>query len=878
MMAGVTGGEAAATLPDKVMVLDGDTWQFREITPSGFQPWGAAHVPGTVHTDLLAAGRIPDPFYKTHEKDLQWIGERDWEYRRTVTVGAAVLGAQRVELVFDGLDTFAEVSVNGVEVLSADNMFRRWRVDVRAQLHAGDNELVVRFRSPLAKVRPAYDRLGYVLPAVNDQAPIMLSMWARKAPYHYGWDWGPRFVTSGIWRSVRLETWSGARFDDVFVRQVALDDAEAKLEAEMTVVATEAREVMVAVDVAGEADPGAHAKTPVALVPGANVVRVPLRIPQPQRWWPNDLGPAKLYSVTASFSMEGKGATEAVGAASPSAALAPSVERRTVRIGLRTIEVEHRKDARGKSFTVKVNGRPVFMKGANYIPSDSFPPRVSEARLRFLVGSAAATHMNMLRVWGGGYYEDDRFYELCDELGILVWQDFMFACSMYPSDAAFLENVRLEAVDNVRRLRNHPSLALWAGNNEIETAWQGWAWPWKFGLSKAAQKELEAGYDKIFRQILPSVVASQDPGRFYTQSSPSANEPNVKANQLGWGDMHYWGVWHAEEPYTKYADNVSRFMSEYGFQSFPELASVARYTDPSDWDIESKVMLSHQRHPRGNALVRTYMKRDFRTPKDFASFLYVSQLLQATVISYAAEAHRRKMPSNAGSLYWQLDDCWPVASWSSIDYYGRWKALQYAARRFFAPELVSVVANGGAIEVWGISDRWSDRTARLRLRLLDFEGRELWRKESDVVLRANASHMLTELGRRELLRGRSGDNVVFVADLERTGPITPDDPSPRLSRSLFTFVPNKDLKLLEPELGVATTLDAAGATVTVTAKRWARWVFLSADGDGVFSDNYFDLLPGETVALRWRPPAGMPREKWAEALAHLTVRSLIDSY
>ncbi len=396
----------------------------------------------------------------------------------------------------------------------------------------------------------------------------------------------------------------------------------------------------------------------------------------------------------------------------------------------------HQRDAGGKSFFVKVNGAPVFMKGANWIPADSFNARVTPERYRSLLESAAATHMNMVRVWGGGIYEDDRFYALCDELGLLVWQDFMFACSMYPGDDAFVANVEKEAVENVRRLRNHPSLALWAGNNENESAWKGWGWPAKFKLSRAAQDRISADYKRMFHQILPGIVAAEDPGRFYTRSSPSANEDDVPANRKGWGDMHYWGVWHAEAPYPSYADNISRFMSEYGFQSFPELASVARYTAPdgSDWDIGSPVMLSHQRHPRGNALIRTYMDRDFRRPKDFASFLYVGQVLQATVIKFAAEAHRRAMGRNWGSLYWQLDDCWPVASWSSIDYYGRWKALQYFARQFFAPVLVSPVEEKGIVNVWAVSDRRTETPARLTVRLVDFQGRELWRKEQDVRL------------------------------------------------------------------------------------------------------------------------------------------------
>ena len=812
--------------------------------------WLPATVPGCVHTDLLANKKIADPFVGTNEKDQQWIDKEDWEYRTTFAVDPALLSRDRIELELQGLDTYAEVFVNGVSVLTADNMFRSWRVAVKAHLQAGQNTLLVHFRSPITHVKAAYDRLGYVLPASNDQATPMVSMFTRKAPYHYGWDWGPRFVTSGIWRPVRLEAWDVARIDDVQVVQTALTDARATLRVKTTVVAAHAGRARVALELAGGA---ALAAVDATLKTGRNLLEAEVAIDHPERWWPNGLGEQHLYTIDAHLAVDGV-----------------ARDARAVRVGLRTLQVVHRNDKDGKSFTIEVNGAPVFMKGANYIPSDSFVDRVTPARYRWLVQSAADAHMNMLRVWGGGIYEDDRFYELCDELGILVWQDFMFACSMYPGDAPFIENVRQEAIENVRRLRNHPSLALWAGNNEIEAAWAGWGWQKKFHLGKAAQEKIWRAYQRVFHEVLPRVVGEHDPGRFYTRSSPSANDDKVPANKLGFGDMHYWGVWHAEAPYSDYVPNTSRFMSEYGFQSFPELASVARYATPADRDIESPVMLAHQRHPRGNQLVRTYMDRDFRRPKDFASFLYVSQVLQATVIGYAAEAHRRRMPYNAGSLYWQLDDCWPVASWAGIDYFGRWKALHYAARRFFAPILLSTIEEGtGAraqVRIYGISDRRTDTLARLTLRLLDFDGHELWRQKGDgngdghgdgaVKLAANASGVIASRARVEALHGADPARVVLVAELS-----PPGGGGPRLARSLFYFTKTKDLALPDPELAVTVTphADGQGAAVRVTARRLARDVRLIATPaparpEEMFSDNYFDLLPGESITVDWRGP------------------------
>jgi len=857
MTANATPTMAAPATTTRTHTQLASGWTFRKVAHKGAanveEAWLPATVPGCVHTDLLAAGKIGDPFFRLNEKDQQWIENEAWEYRTTLPVDAATLARERVELVFAGLDTFAEVFVNGAPVLTADNMFRTWRADVKAKLKVGDNQILVRFASPIAAVKPAYDKLGYKLPAANDQGKEMVSMWARKAPYHYGWDWGPRFVTSGIWRPVALEAWDEARLDDVQVFQNKLEAGKvAELGIVARVVAARAGKARITV-----AQPGGpvlgHAD--VTLKPGANDVKLGARIDKPELWWPAGLGPQRLYTLETKLATGDGRATDA----------------RTTRIGLRTIEVVHERDAEGKSFFIKVNGAPVFMKGANWIPADSFVTRVTADRYRALLQSAVDANMNMLRVWGGGIYEDDRFYDLADELGLLVWQDFMFACSMYPGDEPFVENVRHEAVENVRRLRNHPSLALWAGNNENEAAWKQWGWQTKFSLNKKAQDRIWADYKRMFHEVLPAVVAAEDPGRFYTRSSPSANDDKVPPNKKNWGDMHFWGVWHAENPYEAYSDNISRFMSEYGFQSFPDFASVKRYTAPdgSDWNIESPVMLSHQRHPRGNPLIRTYMERDFRKPKDFASFLYVGQVLQGIVIKYAAEAHRRAMGHNWGTLYWQLDDCWPVASWSSIDYYGNWKAEQYFARKFFAPVLVSPVLEKGVVSVFGVSDRRAALPARLTARVIDFAGNTLSRVDQNVMLAANASRAYMTFKEGDLLKGADPSKVLLVTELAADG-------APP-SRNLLFFKKTKDLQLPRPEIKLAVAPGANGTlAVTVAAKQLARNVFLSRGAvDGFFDDNYFDLLPGETVTVTFRPRAPTTP---AALQAALTATSIADTY
>jgi beta-mannosidase len=807
-------------------------WWFRrhpQLTEDGgTEQWMPATVPGCVHTDLLANKRIEEPFFGTNADHLSWIDDCAWEYQTSFAADDGLLSSDCVELVWKGLDTYAEVWLNGVAILSANNMFREWRVDVKSLICKGENRLLVLFRSPLEQGRAAYDRLGHALPAANDQGSPMLSMFTRKAPYHFGWDWAPRLVTCGIWRPVLLDAWVGGRIDDVQVDQTALTDERACLRVRTTVVASRDGRGRVGVSLAegmslGEAE--------AELTSGFNVLEVHATIDRPRRWWPNGLGRPHLYAIHVTLVVD-----------------AVDRDRLVVRAGLRTLEVVHSSDSGGKSFTVRVNGAAVFMKGANYIPADTFLPRVTSERYRLLLQSAADANMNMVRVWGGGVYENDHFYDLCDELGILVWQDFMFACSMYPGGDDFVDNVRQEAIQNVKRLRNHPSLALWSGNNEIEAAWKRWGWQDKFHLSEEAQTTMWGDYLRIFHGLLPEVVAKHDPARFYTRSSPSANDDDVLPDTLGFGDMHYWGVWHAEKPYALYAENVSRFMSEYGFQSFPEIDTVARYAAEEEWRIDSPVMVAHQRHPRGNELIRTYMERDFRTPKNFASFLYVSQVLQGMIIQFAAEAHRRRWPYNAGSLYWQLNDCWPVASWSGIDYFGRWKALHYFARRFFAPVLVSTVEGNGTVTVYVISDRRADAAARLSLRLVDFDGGELWRHERPILIEANTSKAYFTVSRQQLLeRGEAHRSVLVVEAFE--GPS-------RLSRSLHHFVKTKYLDLSDPELEVEACSTANGAIgARVSARRFAKSVRLSADSKaGRFSDNYFDVLPGEELTVEWQGP------------------------
>jgi beta-mannosidase len=631
------------------------------------------------------------------------------------------------------------------------------------------------------------------------------------------------------------------RLEGLHVVAQRVTGARAELDVEVGVVAAADGEVTVAVD---STTPGVRPARETARVrAGQNTVKLTLAVANPRLWWPNGLGAQPLYTLRAR-ALEG----------------ARAVAEASARVGIRTLELRQTPDEWGKSFEFVVNGVPVFGKGGNWIPADSFPNRVTPARYRHLLESCRDANMNMVRVWGGGIYEEDAFYELCDELGLMVWQDFMFACSMYPGDEAFLESVRHEAVDNVKRLRNHPSIVLWCGNNEIETAWMHWGW--KDRLPAALWDD----YKKLFHGVLPAVVAEHDPTRAYWPSSPSSNLEDDADSQKT-GDIHYWEVWHASKPFAEYTRQSPRFLSEYGFQSFPLLETVKTYASPQDYDIESPVMKAHQRHPRGNELIREYMLRDFPKPKDFESFLYVSQVLQAEGIKTGTEHFRRIMPRNMGALYWQVDDCWPVASWSGMDYYGRWKAMHYYARRFFNDVLVSTNDEADAVAVYVTTDRAKPERAALRVRVRDFKGRTLSERSEPVELAPVSSRAVLRLPKAGLLGGADPKAVYLEAELSSGGRV--------VSTNRHFFAPYKDLLAPRPTLRAEPGRAGGATTVTVTSDTFARAVWLSLDGRASFSDNFFDLAPGQSVTVTVRSDRPIPP---AELRRALRVRSLADAF
>ncbi len=802
-----------------VLVLD-HGWQFRQVVAgqAAEAGWLAATVPGDVHLDLLANKKIADPFFRDNESKLQWIENASWEYRTTFNMTSAMLARGNVDLVFDGLDAAAQVYLNGAEILNADDAFRVWRVSAKTRLHAGVNQLRVVFPSPIKAAQ---------LVAAGDpwqpKTKVDAKTYIRKPAYEYGWDWGPRFVTSGIWRQVRIEAWDKARIADFAIRQRDVSREVAHIDAEVAVESTTTGAAQIALHYANGGKP-VTLTTSTLLHPGENILDIPVEIRQPKRWYPAGYGEQPLYEFTANVSI-GDGIAES----------------RTVKTGLRSIVLDRHLDQWGRSFQFLVNGIPVFAKGADVIPFDSFPNRVTTADYRRILQSARDANMNMIRHWGGGYYETDEFYQICDELGIMVWQDFMFGNDWQPGTYAFKQTIEAEADDQVRRLRNHPSIVLWCGNNETEAA-MGWA-P-RPGLPADVRYHMWQDYIIEFSSILNRVVARIEPEIPYWPSSPSSDYEDLSPTYQS-GDAHLWDVWHGRVPFSTYETHNSRFVTEYGFQSFPEMRTIEAFAQPEDrTSIFTPVMLAHQKNNEGNSIIHDYLLKDYPEPKDFQSFLYVSQVLQAEGIKIGAEHVRRSRPETMVSFFWQLHDCWPVAAWSSIDYYGRWKALQYYARRFYAPILVSPHIEGGAVRVYVVSDKTAAQPAMLHVRLMDFDGKILLEDKRDISIVPLASKVYLDWPLAKLAQSGGADTsrVFVVADLTSG--------SDELSRNLIYLAPTKDVHLKPAHLNVDVSGTSGKYTLRISSAVLARSVYLAFGAlDVDLSDNYFNLLPGETAEI-----------------------------
>jgi beta-mannosidase len=840
-------------------------WQFRAVGNAantadhpGIADWHAAQVPGVVHTDLLRDGLIADPFDRDNEFHLQWIGLTDWEYQTTFELDSSALNHEHVDLIFDGLDTFADVYLNGESILKADNMFRHWRIPAKALLKPGGNTLLIVFHSAIEKMLPYVKSLPYVLPAISTQnfgneENLATAPYTRKAPYQYGWDWGPRFVTEGIWQPVRLETWDSLRVANFHIHQEKITGDIAEVTAELEIESTRSTTASLALahnELSRQ--PTADGTRTLQLDAGVNHISVPIRIANPKLWFPVGYGAQNRYRFSASLRIGHDMAAHS-----------------EVKTGLRSIELRRAPDAWGKSFEFVVNGILIFAKGANAIPFDSFPNRVTAQAHRRILEAARDAHMNMVREWGGGYYESDDFFDICDELGIMVWQEFMFGGDMVPGDISFQENVRQEAIQQIERLRDHPSVVLWCGNNEVETSWYHWGdrQEFKESIPEQSRDRVWQDYIILFADILKSAVAQYADPVPYSPSSPSANFEEVPDNPNN-GDMHYWAVWHQQAPASDYTLQFPRFMSEFGFQSFPEMRTIRSFAhQPEDFDIRSTVMRAHQKNKGGNERILTYMLREYNQPKDFDSFVYLSQVQQAEIIKIGAEHFRRQRPRTMGSLYWQLNDCWPVASWASIDYFGRWKALHYYARRFYDDVLISPFLHDDKVDAYVVSDLLQPFSGTIHTRLLDFSGKVLLDQTTNIQIPAQSSAIYLTLDKAAISAKGDLRRSFLVLDLEAGGK--------RISRNLQFFGVTHDLALpvapkIEPTLGKS----GEGYTLSLQSSQLARSVYVSfGDLHVETSDNYFDLLPDEPVELKVKSSASLEEIKGA-----LKIMSLTDAF
>ncbi|HBX46188.1 beta-mannosidase [Limibacterium fermenti] len=822
-----------------------DGWQF---TQTGKNDWRNAEVPGSVQRDLIRYKVLPDPYYGTNEKKVQWPEKEDWDFKKTFSVTAEQLKYDDAVIFFEGLDTHADVFLNGSRIFQSANMFVGHKVSVKNVLREGDNKLYIRFHSPVTYMEPAYLTNGYNYPAGNDHSDVKMSVFSRKAPYQFGWDWGMRLVQMGIWKPVSLTFYNQARIEDYFVKQTSVGKEKAEIEHRVEVYSVTEGPATLSVSASFDNKPVETVQKDVVLQKGKNIVSLPMTVKNPHLWMPAGWGEQYLYDFSVTLSIRDQ-----------------AIAQTTERTGFRSVRLVQEKDEHGRSFYFEVNGIPLFAKGANYIPGEILRTQQDSAYYERLFDHVTSANMNMLRVWGGGTYEDNYFYRLADEKGILIWQDFIFGCVPYPSDDAFLANVAEEAVYNIKRLRNHASLAFWCGNNEIYEGINYWGWDKEY--PSEVLDEWRRGYDKTFRELIPSLVTEYDGTRSYIHGSPYDSNWG-RPEKFSASDVHDWGLWHGRMPFEAMADRLPRFASEFGFQSFPEMKTIRTFAEEKDFDINSDVMKTHQKSGIGNQAIKEYMEMYYHTPKNFEDFIYVGLIMQGNGMEEAVEANRRGRPYCMGALYWQINDDWPVVSWSSIDYYQNWKAQHYKMRNVFAPLALGVEHKNNVLTYFTMSDNLQDiDDLQLNVQVLDFSGKRLKSFTEKISAKANASTRVKAFNTSELVTEEEKHRVVIHAWLsDKKGAVISQ-------RNYYFYWPNK-LEL--PETAVHHTVKYADGkyTVTLSGKKLAKDVFVEIPVLGAsFSDNFFDLLPGEKKTIVITSP-----ELKASAKTPITVKHLRETY
>ncbi len=786
-----------------------------------------ANVPGSIYNDLLNAGRIPDPFWRDNEMKVLPLMEKDWRYARSFEVSEELLKRDRVLLRCEGLDTLAAIEINGQAAGCADNMHRTWEFDVKGLLRAGENEISVTIASPTKFIREAY--AAHHVEGTSDATEGFPFL--RKAHCMFGWDWGPRLPDGGIWRDIELVAFDRARIRDVLIRQRHAD-GRVTLSVDTRIARCGGGRFRVEVNVT----------TPNGDCFFSNGAQCEIAIDDPQLWWPAGFGGQPLYHVEVRLFCEDV-----------------ELDRWSNRIGLRTMTVCREKDpdGAGETFCHMVNGVKVFAMGADYIPEDNLLPRRSPERTRRLLEDARLANMNCVRVWGGGCYPEDYFYDICDELGLLVWQDFMFACAVYELTDAFDANIRAEFADNVRRLRHHPSLALWCGNNEMESFVDQGEW--------VTEKKQAADYIKMYEYIIPQVLKKEDPDAFYWPSSPSSGGSFDGPNDPDRGDVHYWDVWHGLKPFTEYRKFLFRYASEFGFQSFPCMATIESFTEPADRNPFSYIMEKHQRNASANGRIAEYLSQTYLYPTSFDAFVYASQLLQAQAMQYAVEHWRRHRGRCMGAVVWQLNDCWPVVSWASLDYYGRWKALHYYERRFFAPVLIScheegILSQNTNVNAEHLPDHMSARLNVSNETPETFRGTARWslrRPDASVIMEGSFDVTVPPLTAVWLSEEQDFSDYGFY-DCYYAYDLT-DMNGTHVGGGTVLFCAPKHFHFDDPRLTAAID----GDSIVVTAEAYVRSVEIQCGPDVVLEDNFFDMNAG---ARRVKVLRGAPESVTARSV------------
>jgi beta-mannosidase len=766
--------------------------------------WKSATVPGNIYTDLIAHQIIENPFIKNNEEKVQWVSNKNWEYKTTFLLSDAILKKENIALNFEGLDTYAKIYINGNYQLDTDNAFQKYSIPLKGIPLNKSNELRIVFQHSKSFENSAKQNSKYKLPEGN-------RVYTRKAQFQYGWDWGPKLNTSGIWKNISINAWDGMRFENIFIKQEEISTTKARLSIEILIESTSNKNASLFTKINREV-----IATNIALKKGKHTYKVPVEITNPKLWWIHNLGKPYLYTFNFQLIADGK-----------------IKDEKSVKKGIRTIKLITKKDSIGASFYFELNGKPVYMKGANYVPQNSFQNKVTNNHYEKLLSDVVSSNMNMLRIWGGGIYENDIFYDLCDAKGILVWQDFMFACAMYPGDIEFLANVQEEAEQQVKRLRNHASIALWCGNNESSEGWKRWGW--QNNRTEKEKKDIWNDYLAVFDTILPNTVAEFSETDYW-ETSPKYGRGNPKYKTEG--DAHDWWVWHDGYPFEHFENNVPRFISEFGFQSFPSFETMKYINQTEETTLMTDSWKSHQKHDRGLQLIFDYMERNYKVPMQDDNYIYVSQLLQAKGIVMGIEAHRRAKPYNMGTLYWQLNDCWPAISWSSIDYLGNWKALQYKVKNAFENLLISSVIENNGVQTFVINDTFDIVSGNLKLKIIDFYGKKIWSDAKEIEVLGNSSKQFYTTSLDKIDKNSS----LLVAEFNG-------------EKSYLYFSKPKDLKLPKGIIQRNISKTKNGFSITLKSTVLQKNLFLFTNIKGHFSDNFFDLMPNETIRINFNTKA-----------------------